>query len=486
MQNPSFTFDRLTRHRLLQTFWVITSALLAYELFAPGTVSVLSNCSAMLVTAAALAPVYLWCSGRALGMPIFPLFSITFIWTYALPLISNTREINRYTPEQHLIAGLTIAGTIALSTFTWLQFVNRVPLSPKKYLSIEKGKGEKFFLLCLGLGVIFNIYLRAGLFFLDGGTFALIRTTILALNALGTFILAYRLGTKEITVAQSRWFLILFITYMISDSAGLLLVGTASTLLIAGVAFSIGRKKIPFKVIIFTMILLTFLHYGKAEMRAKYWGGAESGLIQPWQYPSWYVEWAGYSLDYFSRASNSNLPKSKEKQSFLERSSVIQLFLLAQNRTPKTVPYLNGATYAIIPELLIPRFLSSNKIASHEGTYLLNIHYGQQTRQDTKTTTIGWGLMAESYANFGELGCAGLGILLAILYGQTTKWTINAPLLSDRSLLGIIMISFAFQSEFSAGVFVAALFQSVVVIYIISLVLMKSSPVKEHKLINRD
>jgi len=224
-------------------------------------------------------------------------------------------------------------------------------------------------------------------------------------------------------------------------------------------------------------------------MRSKYWfggqGGGQAVIIQPWQYPAWFAEWAGYSIDYFNRQSNSDLPKSEEKQSLLERSSVIQLFLLAQDKTPQIVPYLNGATYAIIPELLVPRFLSLNKISSHEGTHLLNIHYGKQTREDTARTTIGWGLLAEAYANFGELGCAGLAVVLGVIYGQTTKWTINAPLLSDRSLLGIVMISFAFQTEFSAGVYIAALFQSVVVLGVLVFVLMKTYPTQVKQDINQ-
>jgi hypothetical protein len=471
--------------QILTIFWAITSGLFIYELFFANTPSLLSNCGAILITAAALLPIYLWCAKRALGMPIFPLFSLTFIWTYALPLLSNTPEIILYSPEQHLMAGLIISGSLTLATFVWFPFVSNNPAPPKKFLNIERGKGENFFLFCLGLSVIFNIYVRAGWFFFDGGTFALIRSIIIALHALGTFVLSYRLGAKELTKRQSQWFYLLLTIFMVTDSAGLLLVGAASSFVLAVAAFSIGRKKIPLKVVIITMTCLVFLHYGKAEMRGKYWAYGGSALVQPWQYPAWYAEWTGYSINYLTHEKNSTTSTTPEKQSFLERSSVVQLFLLAQDKTPKVVPYLNGATYAIIPELLIPRFLSSNKIASHEGTYLLNIHYGKQTRQDTTTTTIGWGLLAEAYANFGEMGCAGLALILGIAYGQITRWTINAPLLSDRSLLGIVTVSFSFQSEFSAGVLVAAAFQSVVVIGVIVILLMKASPVNEINSINR-
>lgn len=146
---------------------------------------------------------------------------------------------------------------------------------------------------------------------------------------------------------------------------------------------------------------------------------------------------------------------------------------MAQDKTPRDVPYLFGGSYAIIPQLLIPRFLNSTKIRSHEGTYLLNIHYGLQTREEAYKTTIGWGLLNEAYANFGLLGCVGLAVILGAGYGQATRWRMNTPLLSSRSLFTILLISYASQSEYSAGVYVAAMFQSVVPLVVVSLLFMK-------------
>jgi hypothetical protein len=474
--NTSLTLDRLRQRQLLRAFWPIAWVLCLYELFFAVTPSVLSNCGAIVITITSLLPIYLWFSGRALGLPIFPLFSITFIWTYGLPLIGNSQGTTQYSPEKHWAASLIISVFLLLATFIWFQFVKRPPPIPHSYRCLEAGKGEQFFLWCLGLSVIFNLYVLGGWFFLDGGTFALIRGAILGMNTLATFALAYRLGTKELTKRQSQWFLFLFTAAMVVNSASLLLVGSGSMFIIAVAAFAVGRKQVPVKLIIVTILCLIFLHNGKGDMRNKYWFGGQSTLIQPWEYPAWYAEWAGYSINYFTDQGKSISVKSQEKQSFLERSSVIQLFLLTQDKTPQTIPYLNGATYAILPELLVPRFLSSTKISSHEGTSLLNIHYGKQAREDTAKTTIGWGLLAESYANFGELGCMGLAVFLGIIYGQTTKWTINAPLLSDRSLLGIVMVSFAFQSEFSMGVYVTAVFQSVATLGAIVVLLMKPYP----------
>jgi hypothetical protein len=483
--NSSFTLDRVIQRKLLRIFWIIVAGLFCYELFFATPSSFLSNCGAILITTAALLPIYLWCSGRALGLPIFPLFSLTFIWTYALPLVTDYPGIIKYPPEQHLAASLIIFMSLVLATYIWYQFVRCSPPMPTSYRSLSASKGDQFFLFCLGLGVVFNIYLLGGWFLLDGGAFIIFRGAIFGVNALSIFALAYRLGTKELTRRQSQLFLLLFPTFMIVNSASFLLVGTTSMFVIAVAAFSLGSKKIPLKSVMIVIFCLSFLHYGKAEMRGKYWYNGQPTFFQPWQYPTLYAEWVGYSIDYLSSQKDSNSHKSEEKESFLERSSVIQIFLLAQSKSPETIPYLNGATYATLPELMIPRFLNSNKIASHEGTFLLNIHYGLQNREATNTTTLAWGLLAESYANFGELGCAGLAVILGIIYGQTTKWTINAPLLSDRSLLGIVMISVAFQAEYNAGMFLTTVCQSVVVIGVMAFVLMKPYPTIRKQFVNQ-
>jgi hypothetical protein len=479
--------DRSKQRQLLPVFWLVAGGLIFYELFIAVVPSYWSSFSAILITIAALTPAYLWCSGYAFGSPVFPLLGLTFIWTYALPLASpDSRTLLRYTSDAHWLASLNVSGFLLLSTFVWFQFVKKHPPLPRTYRCLEEGKGELLFLFGLGIGVIFDIYKIAGWLDLDGGIFALIRGSILGINALAVFVLAYRLGAKELSRLQSQWFVFLLAISMVVNSVGLVLVTAASMFVIAATAFTIGRKKLPLSLIAVILILMTFFHYGKGSMRNKYWfaKGATS-IVQPWEYPAWYTEWAGYSIDYLTGKTVSPIFEYRKKESLFERSSVIHIFLMAQTKSPQTVSYLNGATYAIIPQLLIPRIFDSNKIASHEGTYLLNIHYGLQSRQDTYKTTVGWGLLAESYANFGQLGCAGLAVVLGVIYGQTTKWTINAPLLSDRSLLGIVMLSFAFQTEFTAGVYVSAVFQSGVTVMAIAVLLMKPYPTSRNQLINR-
>jgi hypothetical protein len=208
------------------------------------------------------------------------------------------------------------------------------------------------------------------------------------------------------------------------------------------------------------------LHAGKAQIRELYW----QQPIEPSEYISRYAEWIDFGIKEISTPSDK---KVETEQSIIDRASVLQQLLLTQSLTEKGKPLLDGLTYGIIPQLLVPRFFNSEKITSHEGTSILNIYYGRQTRRDTQSTTIGWGLIAESYANFGLWGCGLLALIFGIFYGYISLISINAPIFSDRYLFAILVLSYAFQTEYTAGVYVAALFQSTVTLFVFILFVMK-------------
>lgn len=463
-------FAQRQRRQLLSAFWIVTLGLFIYEMFWTNTSDLLSNCGAVLITFSALLSSYLWCSDRAKGLPIFPIFALTYIWTHALPLVSDYRNIIIYSPDKQLFASVTTSSFLLIATAIWFQFVKSAPRIPNSYRSLNNKYSNQFFIFFLLTSMLFNMSVIAGWISLEQGIFSILRGGILALIALSSFILGYKLGIRELSNLQSRLFIFLLIGNMVVSAVSLLLITTGTIALISVMAFIIGRKKIPVLPIALIFICLSLLHYGKAEMRAKYWSSSQTVQVQPWKYPVWYSEWIDYGLNYIDK--QENISKSKQKQSFLERSSLIQMLLLAQDQTPSILPYLNGETYAIIPQLLVPRIFNENKIVANEGTNILSIYYGLATRKSNYI--ISWGLLAESYANSGLLGCSGLAIVLGIIYGKITRWSINAPILSAQSLFGVLMTTYSLQTEFTAGVFVSSFFQSSVIICVIILVFMRS------------
>lgn len=469
--------NRDSQRKSLPFFWLSVSAYAAFVVVKSLSGKILGIedvIGSICISVASIFPIYLWCAGKAFGIPIFPMFSATYLWTCALPLVDENPGIFVYTNSERFIASMTVAGFLLLATLIWhrFQLSNKHTQSQNYYRALETKKGELLFLGILILGNFFTIFSYAGWLNIVGDFYSLIRGAILGLTAIASFAMAYQFGRGNLSVNRTILYLSLITIQVIANAVSLLLVGSLTLFLISVVGYSLGKRKLPWIFIVIMLSLFTLLHTGKGEMRRLYWQQS----VEPLQYVSRYAEWINFGINgLFSKEENNN----ESQQSFLERSSILQQLLLTQSSTEKGQPLLNGATYAILPQLLIPRIFYSEKITSHEGTTLLNIHYERQTREDTQSTTIGWGLLAEAYANFGFLGCVLLAAICGVVYGYMGLISHNAPIFSDRFLFAILFFTYAFQTEFTAGVYIAALFQSSVTLFIFSLLFMKKKKASE-------
>ncbi len=160
---------RQERRRLLRAFWLAVTVLFLVELYTVRTTSIAILTGAILIAFSALFPFYLWCSGKALGMPIFPLFAMTYLWTYALPLVSDSQGIITYSSADIFLASITTTGFLGLGTFIWFQFVKSTPAIPKYYRVLKVHNSEELFLIILLTGVLFNIGLVGAWFKVEGG-----------------------------------------------------------------------------------------------------------------------------------------------------------------------------------------------------------------------------------------------------------------------------------------------------------------------------
>jgi hypothetical protein len=292
---------------------------------------------------------------------------------------------------------------------------------------------------------------------------------MLAIEALCCFVLSYRLGTGELKGLKGAMFKVLMVILIVVSLPPLLMINSMALVALGGLGYVSGSGKVPWISFAVAILLFGFLHLGKAEMRDRFWADADEGPVQPSTYPAFFAEWISASADEFSAGRKH---EEDERASLLQRASLMQLLLYEQTLS-SSVPFLYGDTYLIVPELLIPRILYPDKPTTHEGTYRLNIHYGFQTREQTETTCVGFGLLNEAYANFGLVGMAILAIVSGSFYGWIEGWAEAAPLLSFRGLFAIIVASYSFQTEFAAGVYAAALFQSTVALAALSIFIMR-------------
>lgn len=432
-----------------------------------------TSLGALAIGVACMYPVYLWCAGRARGMPVFPFFSLTYLWTFCLPLLSENPNVLQYSPQQHLFAAFCVVLFLLSGTFVWLQLVKGPPSKTTPVYTLKAKGSETFFIIMVGIGAILNMYVIGGWTFIPDKLFTLVRGIVLGLSFLGIFVLAYRSGEGKMSKTKV-WIFFIFLCWNIITSAASLVLKTALTLfLLSTIAYVIGARRLPLLPLVMGLIMLLPLHYGKHEMRHKYWEEGTTHHVQIGDYPGWFQEWSSYAMSNINDKPDPYKKKEK-KESFVERSSVIHMLMMAQTKIPEPFPYLNGLTYSYIPILIVPRALIKDKPVTHIGTHTLNIHIKRQTAEQTKKTTIAWGLLPEAYANFGIAGCGIVGAFFGLFYGGVTRWAMSKPAFSFRTMVCVLILSFALAStEWTAGVYAATAFQSLMPIVGIKLIFMK-------------
>jgi len=461
---------------LARPFWVSVVILVVLLILTAHPQNIESLIGASMITAAGCLPCAIWILRQMGGFPVFPVFAMTHVSAFGIPLLYEHPVVSQFEPDRQLIAAISVAGFLVIGTLVWYGMRLRSPKPPHRIFALESRTGETVFLSVLAVSILYTIALIAGwLEFIPPTVFSIVRSIMLAMQALSCFVLSYRLGSGELKRGQALLFKTLFVGLLVVGLPTLYLITPISLLGISTLGYISASGRIPWAAVAVGVIAITFLHAGKSDMRDQYWGEASDRVVQPWNYGEFFGDWASSSVE----SIFGNIPDSDERSStIVERSSLMQLLLYEQDMTPDHLPFMLGDTYAIIPELLIPRIILPDKPTSHEGTYRLNIYYGFQTREQTETTTIGFGLLNESYANFGYFGMAALGVLLGGFYGFVEGLALSVPLLSLRGLWVVIVACYAFQVEFAAGVWATALFQSSVALFGLAAVLMKSRPLE--------
>lgn len=446
--------------QLSTVFWVGMGLLLFSNLDRLREVPVPTAQGALIIGIACMYPMYLWCEGRVQGMPVYPFFALTYLWTFCLPLLSENPNVWLYPPEKHRIAALTVALFLASGTFIWYKLVKTVA-KPRVYMALGTQGAESFFIAMVGIGAFINMYTIGGWTTIPPALFNILGKAVLGLSFLGIFMLAYRSGSGKMSKWKVRIFVVFLCLNIITAAAGLILKTALTLFLLSVFAFVVGGRRLPIIPIGIGLFLLLPLHHGKHAMRHKYWEGPTTHYVQPWEYPAWFAEWRQFADEKQNSEPIRYEEPPEEGESFIERSSVIHILMMAQEKIPESYPFLKGETYSYIPILLVPRIFVKDKPVSHIGTHTLNVHIQRQTWEQTKKTTIAWGLLPEAYANFGLFGAVIVGAFFGLFYGVITRISVGTSAFSTRSMFTVLILSFALAStEWTAGVYAAALFQS--------------------------
>jgi hypothetical protein len=460
----------INRRKLLFWFQIGVAGYLGYFYFTVQFRSLEVLVLTGLLVLAALLPSYLWCAGKAHGLPIVPVFALGVFPAYILPIHRGSKILDQFSPETEVKALLCLIAFLLTITAVWHQMCNNPGVAPQQCRMMKVDGSTGILVMFLVLGMLFQI---AGVVFyqFSGGLFALIRGYTGSAAMLATFIFAYRLGLGTLSPALKALLFGVVGLLIVSEAASFILAGALVRLAVIGAGYTLGSQKIPWESAIVAIGLLAVLHAGKGDMRATYWQGVQgSQKFGVLDYPAVFAEWLGAGMKVLSTG------KSKEDEkvdSAAERGAMIQVFFRILEWTPERKPFLQGETYKGIPALLVPRILYKEKGIAHMGNWIMAYHYEFLTMEELGRTSVGFDLLTEAYANYGYLGIGFLAVGIALFYGWVSRLSTGVPLLSTRFLFSVLVLSGTLSSNNTLGVFVTTLWQSAMALLTVSLILTK-------------
>ncbi|ACB76037.1 hypothetical protein [Opitutus terrae] len=421
-------------------------------------------------------------SGSAIGLPLLPLVAVQHLVVYGLPLFTQNETVTMYPPESITQAGVEILVFLGALGAAWKLGMNLArPARPYAYALEMFVTGEPNAKLNrLGLGLVvastgYSVALSLGLTsilyeVLPAGTYSVITAVINSVGMSGYFLVALTIGARTANRQTTVLFWLLWSANCLISASGFLL--SAASNFVAAVVIGLfwGSGRFPWRLAVVMAAIISFLHIGKFEMRAKYWE-AEDGEGQTFgltHIVDRYAEWTRASYTAFA-IGPQNAEGTADDSSMTNRVNNLQNLLFVINAVETShIPTLQGQTYALIPPLLVPRVFWNDKPRTHAGQVLLNVHFGRQTLAATFTTYIAWGLLPEAYGNFGSIwGPLILGLVLGFIFAWIENFTAYKPLLSAEGFLSFaLMLSIMVSFEMVASVLVTSLFQSIVTIFI--------------------
>jgi hypothetical protein len=414
----------------------------------------------LLVTLASAVPIAVWIWTGASGIPLLPSLSVIYFIYYAIPILSENSSDLTFEPSEILGGAITVALFLIAATASWwllLAWNHRRPRGGAP-LIISGSQVERVMFFGLASGSFYHIALYMGWFDWLGPAFGLVRSIMLTLATAACFMLGH--ARAQGSLRGQKWaFAVSAMALMIALSwASLFLVSGLVYCLAAVFAYVLTTKRVPWIFIAAAIAAITVFHAGKDSMRDKYWitGKNYGAAISVAQVPALMAEWAETGL--------TEITSGSSYRSAIDRASLLNLLMQVQRLTPDYVAPLNGKSYELLLQMLVPRFLDPNKITSQDAMKMLNVDFRFQTAEQTESTAVGWGLIAEAYANFGNLCVIAVGLLYGLLCGSLERWSAGAPLVSLPSLISVVVMMQMVNVELDAAALLTTLFQTIVAV----------------------
>jgi hypothetical protein len=432
-------------------------AVLAYYGYSAKTANILHLYGGLLMFVGAAIPSLLWAKRADQRFPVFEVFMLTGINTYAIPLLGGHEGLARYDDDTLSAAAFCI---LLFQTVANIVYINTVGI-PKRTVNWTREVVSRNITDYLGYGMAITTTYTILIGFTDwipSDINSILRAACYGIGIISTFIQARMWGQGTLPHYRKGIFIAQLALQVIFSWAALFLIGGISILVLGLLGFVSGGKKIPILAILITLPAVGILHNGKSLMRDKYWEG-RTPMPTLTELPAFYSEWISFGLQ-----SPEDQTSRRETTKLLDRTSLFHILCLVVSETPDPRPYLEGETYSYVPSQFVPSFFWRGKPPAHVATNRLSVYYGLQATEDTAKTTIAFGLITEAYANFGLFGVSLLAAVFAFCFKKFSDWSSLSPILSYPGLVLIVLMAWSFQAELTLAAWLSSLYQACFVI----------------------
>lgn len=420
------------------------------------------------------------------GLPVLAVVMLQHGIAYGTPLMVQNASLDAFSNNvinlsTYLFTAFGLATIVGwqIGTTAIASKPSRYPLIRSRFsrVTIDGFANIGFGLLLFAL--IFQLLVFTGYYWSLAGNmanrlFPVIRAFALVAQVAGAFVAGFaikRTGRKVVTY-WSLWiplFILLISSILLSSAVGMVLATITG--------FSLGLRRVAWRETVVIFLVISFLNVGKFEMRSRYWAGTKNSSPSITMLPGYFAEWAGYSVTKLQAGLFSENPDedADKGQALLDRINNFQnIAWVVRAIDEQGLDTLEAGGYRQLPSVLVPRLFWPNKPRTHEGQIMLNLHFNRQVNEKaTETTYVAWGLLPEAIGNLGLWsGAIFFGLFLGFVSGLIETWSIEKSLFSVEGISScLLMIYFAVSFEMAAGVLLALLMQTMVVVLVGSFVI---------------
>ena len=418
------------------------------------------NLMVFIMAATALVPMLRWIGSASTGYPIHQTLLALTLPFYVVPLLTEHRALQAY-PESLLVQTSLTIWTYQLAILAGAHLVRSTRAAKADNLwnrALFPEELAKLTGYSLGLNTAWLVVstLRSDIPFELLGT---LRAVFFGIGLISAFLQARAWAAGSLSGPGTVWFLLNLVAQILLLAASLLLIQAIILFTLVMLGYFTVRQRMPITATLLVFLLFTILHNGKSEMRLRYW---EEGKPMPGVLglPGFYQEWITVGL---AVSDNEELDR---KLSLFDRASLFHIVAYTVHRTEYMQMNFGGETYIGIPAQVFPRFLWPNKPSPNDSGRILATGLGILTTEQAMFTSIGFGMIAEAYANFGWLGPPLLGLLLGILLHWIAIKARDAPLLSLIGIFQILLLCWCLSAETTLIVWLSSLYQASIAVLV--------------------